>query len=305
MPAAGPFRILPYSAIVGQKQLKLGLQLAFIEPAIGGLLISGQRGTAKSTAVRAFAQMMYDALPTTLPLNASEDRVVGDFKVKDLVEKGEVNEEQGILEKAHQNMLYIDEVNLLEEHLVDIILDVTATGILTVERNGQTKETPVKFTLVGTMNPEEGWLRPQLIDRFGLMVAVATEAELDTRMDILRTVLAFDAGGGEEIIEKAIIEDRKRKTVLLDARERLSKTAVPESELRRCVDLVHDFKIQGHRGEHVMVLAARAHAALRCAEGLDRPAEVTPSDVRAIARMALEHRRGGWDEQKDNPRLER
>jgi magnesium chelatase subunit I len=186
--------ILPYSRIVGQTKIKLALEIAYVAPQrLGGILISGQRGTGKSTAARAFAKMVYGELPVTLPINATEDRVVGGWKV-DALMKGDPQWQHGLLKKAGENrLLYIDEVNLLDDHIVNIILDVTSTGVLTVQRDGQDKE-PIKvaFTLVGTMNPEEGLLRPQLLDRFGLMVNVETEGEDRQRLQILNNVLEFE-----------------------------------------------------------------------------------------------------------------
>jgi magnesium chelatase subunit I len=166
--------ILPYSRIVGQQQIKLALEFAYVAPRIGGVLLSGERGTGKSTAVRAFSQMMYGCLPITLPINATEDRVVGGWKIEDLMQSRAVPQ-PGLLEEANGSSLYIDEVNLLDDHIVNIILDVTSTGVLVVQREGQSEQKRVNFTLVGTMNPEEGGLRPQLLDRFGLMVNVEAE----------------------------------------------------------------------------------------------------------------------------------
>jgi magnesium chelatase subunit I len=158
--------ILPYSRIVGQDEIKLALEIAYVAPQrLGGILISGQRGTGKSTAVRAFSRMVDNRLPVTLPINATEDRVVGGWKI-DALMQSKSEWQIGLLEEARDRLLYVDEVNLLDDHIVNIILDVTSTGVLVVQREGQNKE-PVKvpFTLVGTMNPEEGGLRPQLLDR--------------------------------------------------------------------------------------------------------------------------------------------
>src|ERR1044071_4339957 len=180
-----PIQVMPYSMMIGQKQLKLALELTYIAPRIGGVLLSGQRGTGKSTVVRAFSKMMYGELPVTIPINATEDRVVGGWEMNELF-KANLVPQKGLLQEADGKMLYIDEVNLLDDHIVNIILDVTSTGILVIEREGQdAKGIDVKFTLVGTMNPSEGGLRPQLLDRFGLMVDVMTESET-VRLDILQ-----------------------------------------------------------------------------------------------------------------------
>src|SRR5712692_7411902 len=179
--------ILPYTQIVGQEKLKLALELAYIAPRIGGVLISGKRGTAKSTTVRAFASMMYEDLPVTIPINATEDRVVGGWDIKELM-SGKTVKQPGLLQEADEKLLYIDEVNLLDDHIVNIILDVTSTGKLVIQREGLDEQHDVRTTLVGTMNPEEGGLRPQLLDRFGLMVAVEGETSRDRRLAILDTV---------------------------------------------------------------------------------------------------------------------
>src|SRR5216683_574163 len=153
MSESSAIHILPYTCIVGQEQLKLALELAYIAPRIGGVLISGERGTGKSTTVRAFAHMVYGGLPVTIPINATEDRVVGGWKIKELM-SGNAEPQEGLLEEANGRLLYVDEVNLLDDHIVNIILDVTATGVLVVQREGQHFQKQVQFILVGTMNPE-------------------------------------------------------------------------------------------------------------------------------------------------------
>jgi magnesium chelatase subunit I len=297
-------KILPYSLIVGQKQLKLALELAYIAPRIGGVLLSGQRGTGKSTAVRAFTQMMYAGLPVTLPINATEDRVVGGWQIDKLMQS-QLEPQPGLLTDADGSLLYIDEVNLLDDHIVNIILDVTSTGILEVQRDGQNKQLSVSFTLVGTMNPEEGGLRPQLLDRFGLMVSVTAEANEDERVKILQTVLEFDEAVTEfnklekdkkrkdvpetekklpPYINDALEEDKKRKNVLEKAREKFSSVTVPENIARNCVKLAAAVKAEGNRGDYTIALAARAYAALEDVE------EVTNEHVATVVQMALQHR---------------
>jgi magnesium chelatase subunit I len=211
--------ILPYSRIVGQEQIKLALEIAYVAPQrLGGVLISGQRGTGKSTAVRAFAQIVDGQLPVTLPINATEDRVVGGWKI-DALMRSESTWQPGLLEEANGRLLYVDEVNLLDDHIVNIILDVTSTGVLVVQRDGQNKQSEkVAFTLVGTMNPEEGGLRPQLLDRFGLMVSVAAETDAEKRLAILQNVLAFDQAiaaleqtGASEWLDRARQQDQQEK----------------------------------------------------------------------------------------------
>ncbi|MBL1197854.1 MAG: AAA domain-containing protein [Nostoc sp. GBBB01] len=283
-------KILPYSLIVGQKQLKLALELAYIAPRIGGVLLSGQRGTGKSTAVRAFTRMMYAGLPVTLPINATEDRVVGGWQIDKLMQS-ELKPQPGLLTDADGSLLYIDEVNLLDDHIVNIILDVTSTGILEVQRDSQDKQLSVSFILVGTMNPEEGGLRPQLLDRFGLMVSVTAEANEDERVKILQTVLEFDkavtelkSGKSSSYINDALKEDQKRKDVLETAKKEFSFVKIPEKIARNCVKLAAAVKAEGNRGDYIIALAARAYAALQDVE------EVTNEHVATVVQMALQHR---------------
>ncbi|BAZ52102.1 magnesium-chelatase, subunit I [Nostoc sp. NIES-4103] len=278
--------ILPYTLIVGQEQLKLALELAYIAPRIGGVLLSGQRGTGKSTAVRAFSKMMSDKLPVTLPINATEDRVVGGWRIDKLMQS-KLEPQPGLLKDADGSLLYIDEVNLLDDHIVNIILDVTSTGVLEVQREGQNEQLSLCFTLVGTMNPEEGGLRPQLLDRFGLMVSVTAEKNEDERVKILQTVLEFDQAVTEsnsDYINKALEADKKRKKLLQTAKEKFYSVKMPENIARNCVKLAVDVKAEGNRGDYTVALAARAYAAL---QGME---EVTNEHVAAVAQLALQHR---------------
>lgn len=280
--------IMPYTQIVGQKQIKLALELAYIAPRIGGVLISGQRGTGKSTAVRAFSRMVYQRLPVTLPINATEDRVVGGWQIDQLM-KGEATWQPGLLEEANGTLLYVDEVNLLDDHIVNLILDVTSTGILVVQRDGGRREEPINFTLVGTMNPEEGGLRPQLLDRFGMMVNV--KAESDQRAEVLEAVLAFDSSlqskppssDANTRVQDANEEEHRRK--LEAARQKFPEVQISPAMIKKCVRVAAEFKAEGHRGDYVIAFAARAHAALR---GSSR---TTDKDIIAVAPLALPHRR--------------
>jgi magnesium chelatase subunit I len=251
----------------------------------------GQRGTAKSTAVRAFAHMIYERLPVTLPINATEDRVIGGWQIDELM-RGEAKPQPGLLEEANEKLLYIDEVNLLDDHIVNLILDVSSTGVLVIQREGMRDQKSVSFTLVGTMNPEEGSLRPQLLDRFGLMVSVTAEKDEATRGLILRTVMDFDhalaqikAGRQSKFIDRGRKQDKGRSKKLNEARDRFYQVDVPEQVAQACVSLAGEFNVEGHRGDYVMALAARALAAL---EG---EKQVNSAHLKKVAPLALQHRR--------------
>lgn len=280
--------ILPYNKVVGQESLKMALEIAYITGTrLGGVLISGHRGTGKSTTVRAFAKMMYDDLPVTLPINATEDRVVGGYKI-DALMKGNPEPQDGLLKDADGKILYIDEVNLLDDHIVNIILDTAASGHLSVQRQGiNIPDTETRFTLVGTMNPEEGHLRPQLRDRFGLMVHVITHPE--HRADILRTVLAFDtaltANSNVNFLKIGSQADGKIKRKLIQAREKQGSVTIPDVIAEQCIKLAEEFAAIGHRADFFLALAARAQAARLGA------AEVKPEHLCEVTPLVLTHRR--------------
>ncbi|MEK8017704.1 MAG: AAA family ATPase [Candidatus Parabeggiatoa sp.] len=283
-------QILPYSLIVGQETLKRALELAYIAPNLGGVLLSGHRGTGKSTAVRAFALMMYDRLPVTLPINVTEDRVVGGWDVDELM-RGKSEWQPGLLKKANGGMLYVDEVNLLDDHIVNIILDVTSTGVLEVQRDAKESQSEsIAFTLIGTLNPEEGSLRPQLIDRFGLMVHITTEEE--KRTELLETILKYDKARflqqqGQTVpwLEEAYQNNQARQKILKAAKNKLYDIKLPLPIKKSCIALAKEFKIEGHRSEYIIALAAQANAAL---EGVS---EVTAEQVKQVAALSLQHRR--------------
>jgi magnesium chelatase subunit I len=301
--------VLPYSRVVGQEQLKLALELNFIARGIGGVLISGQRGTAKSTAVRAFCLMMYDGLPVTLPINATDDRVVGGWRL-DALMRQKTTKQAGLLEMAGKHgLLYIDEVNLLDDHLVNIILDVTSTGILPVEREAISRQLQLDFALVATMNPEEGQLRPQLLDRFGLMVEVENEADAERRLEILDAVLQLDEARYKKEsspwLEAGREADLRYRRILEEARGRLYEVSA-EAIKPLCADIAAAFQAPGHRGDMVMALAARALAAR------EEAGEATAAHARVVAPLALRHRRPGtglggqsyWSDEEDGKTLD-
>lgn len=284
-------KILPYTLLVGQEKLKLALELAYIAPRIGGVLLSGQRGTGKSTAVRAFSVMMEDKLPVTLPINATEDRVVGGWEINQLMES-KAKWQDGLLKEAKDKLLYIDEVNLLDDHVVNIILDVTSTGVLVVQREGKRIEEAVSFTLVSTMNPEEGGLRPQLLDRFGLMVEVKAQTGKKERIQILQTVMDWDKAMSDlsqdkssEYIEEAREKDKNYKLKLEQAKKHFSNTKISPEMIELCVKLTEAFEAEGNRGDYIMALASRAYAALHNAK------QVNIEHIQAIAQLVLSHRR--------------
>ncbi|MDQ0598156.1 magnesium chelatase subunit I [Streptomyces canus] len=284
--AGSGIHILPYSYVVGQAELKLALELNYIAPRIGGVLVSGQRGTAKSTVVRAFSLLTRGELPVTLPINATDDRVLGGWEL-DALMQGVARTQPGLLEEAgEKGMLYIDEVNLLDDHIVNIILDVVSTGVLSVQREAIDTVRSVSFGLVGTMNPEEGGLRPQLLDRFGLMVAVS-ELDQEARRAMVLAVLRFDDEAGTESswLADGIASDEALRERLDAARAAVQDVRLSEDIAKLCADVATQLRAVGHRGEVVTAWAARALAAF---EGTD---EVTPHHVRKVAPLSLRHRR--------------
>lgn len=290
-PDIGRPRILPYSWIIGQDDARTALELSFIEPRIGGVLISGQRGTAKSTVARSFNLMTTGNLPVTLPINATDDRIVGTLDVPALLE-GRWAERESLLEEAgSRKVLYVDEVNLLDDHIVNLLLDVVSTGQLVVAHAATERRVEVSFQLVGTMNPEEGSLRPQLLDRFGLLVEMVTETDIDVRALILERVLEFDQvcrTGPTKAYRLALRADRRRKDQLKGARVMITDGAVvlPDAVRVQCARVAAAIGAVGHRGDVTLARAALAFAARRGAD------VATAEDIRAVARFVLPHRRG-------------
>ena len=320
--AAKTRSVYPFSAIVAQEEMKLALILNVISSSIGGVLIMGHRGTGKSTVVRALADLLpeisvvsgcvyrcdpadeqslcdacWEAIGSRtklrrqkspvpvvdLPLGATEDRVCGTIDIEQALRSGVKRFEPGLLARANRGFLYIDEVNLLEDHLVDLLLDVAATGVNKVERESISVEHPARFVLIGSGNPEEGELRPQLLDRFGLYVEVKTEDDLDRRVEIVERREAFERNPESFRIKFADEQEQLRRKITR-AHKNFTNVKVERRLLRDIAQLCSELKVDGHRGELTITRAARALAAL---EGRKK---VTEDDVRRVAVMSLRHR---------------
>ena len=322
----------PFSAIVGQDQMKQAMILTAIDPTIGGVLVFGDRGTGKSTAVRALAALLpeisvIDGCPVNsefsrevpgwaqnvsktsvmrqtpvvdLPLGVSEDRVTGALDIERALTKGEKAFQPGLLARANRGYLYIDEVNLLEDHIVDLLLDVAQSGENLVEREGLSIRHAAKFVLVGSGNPEEGELRPQLLDRFGLSVEVSSPADIEQRVSVIERRDAFERNP-KKFIQKWAPEEAKVRNAILAARAALKSIKSPKKILRDCAELCVNLGADGLRGELTLLRASRALAAY---EG--KPA-VENTHLRAIAPLALSHRlrRDPLDEAGSGARVER
>ena len=309
----------PFSAIVAMDDMRLALILNAISPAIGGVLVRGEKGTAKSTAVRALtavlppleavdgcrfscdpaspdpqcpdgphpdkpAALKRNARLVELPVGATDDRLTGSLDVGRALTEGVTSFSPGLLAAAHRGVLYVDEVNLLHDHLVDLLLDAAALGTSYVERDGVSVRHQARFLLVGTMNPEEGELRPQLLDRFGLTVEAAAPGEPKTRAEVVRRRLAFDAD--PEMFSARFADDEaKLADAIGAARERLAHVVLSDEALEKIAAVCASFGVDGLRADIVIARTAAAHAAWRDAE------TVTREDIRAAARLALPHRR--------------
>ena len=273
----------PLTALVGQPTLQLALQLAAIDPGIGGVLISGPRGTAKSTAARALAALLPDAPFVNLPLAASLEQLVGSLNIEDVLRDGSVRLQPGLLARAHQGVLYVDEVNLLPDALIDALLDAAASGVHTLERDGISQQHAARFVLVGTMNPEEGELRPQLLDRFGLSVALTNPDSAAQRSAILRARLRFDADPAGFAAQHEPAQQALRHA-LIAARAALAQLDWPDAVLHHAAERAMAAGVDGMRADLVLLRAARALTAL---QGRDA---VTCADVDAVAELALAHR---------------
>lgn len=274
----------PFSAIVGQEDMKMALALVAVQPRIGGVLILGERGTAKTTAVRALPGILGGSRRVVeLPLNATEDRVVGTLHVGALMKTGEREFVPGVLAEADGHILYVDEINLLEDHIVDLLLDAAATGMCHIEREGISQTYPARFVLVGTMNPEEGTLRPQLLDRFGLSVKVGASLNTEQRLELVRRQIAFE-NNPAAFCAKFAEEEQAWAQRIEHAQEHYAQVEFPDSIARFAAGLCSQVSVDGYRADITTMRAARAYAAL---EGRD---VVTEEDVLAAARFVLPHR---------------
>lgn len=330
--------IYPFTAIVGQEEMVLALVLNAINPRIGGVLIQGERGTAKSTAVRALAALLPKiqviqncrfgchphhpsswcsecneraiagekliwierATPfVNLPISATEDRVLGTLDIEKAIKLGTRAFETGVLAEANRGLLYIDEVNLLDDHVVDLLLDVAAMGVNIIEREGISFSHPARFMLVGTMNPEEGNLRPQLIDRFGLSVTVKSITDIKRRILILQRVLEFETNPHQfhQIWGNC---EKNLSNRIMRAQQLLPRVKITHDNLEKIAEVTSQFKIEGHRADLVIQKTAVAHAVFNNRTHLE------PSDILVAAQLALPHRlkRKPFDEPLVLPALE-
>lgn len=277
-------RPYPFSALIGQESLQQALLLVAVDPGIGGVLVSGPRGTAKSTAARALAELLPEGRLVTLPLGASEERLIGTLDIDEVLRGGSVKFAPGLLALAHDGVLYVDEVNLLADTLADALLDAAASGVNVVERDGVSHSHPARFVLIGTMNPEEGELRPQLLDRFGLMVELDNCFDSEVRQRIVRARLAFDAD--PDVFRQSYADEQQSLARRIrEAREMLPALsfddAVHADVSARCIAAAVD----GMRADLVMLRAARALAAI------DGAVKVTTQHVARVAEAVLTHRR--------------
>src|SRR5262249_38198702 len=279
----------PFSAVVGQEELKLALLLTAVDPTIGGVLIKGDRGTAKTTIARGLAALLppkadgASAPFVELPLGATEDRVVGSLDVSKALRDGHTQLRSGVLARANGGVLYVDEVNLLPDHLVDLLLDAAASGWVTVERDGVSAGEPARFVLVGTMNPEEGDLRPQFLDRFGLSVQVRGLDTQELRMAAVSKRLEFDANP-TAVVAAARAAENALHQAIVDARARLGLLPVTGAHLAMVTTICSEQSLDGIRGDLTIIKTARALAAW------EKATEIGADHIRRAAAFALPHR---------------
>lgn len=309
--------IFPFTAIVGQEEMKLALELNVIDPKIGGVMIMGDRGTGKSTTIRAIADLLpeieiikddpfnlhpddanlinqnpveknfeisYIKIPMVdLPLGATEDRVCGTIDIEKALTEGVKAFEPGLLAKANRGILYVDEVNLLDDHLVDILLDSAASGWNTVEREGISIRHPAQFVLVGSGNPEEGELRPQLLDRFGMHAEIRTVKDPDLRVKIVEERTLFDSDP-QAWVKKYEVEQETLKQKIIEAQQLLAKVQIDYDLRVKISKVCSELDVDGLRGDIVTNRAAKAYAAL------EKRTQVTVTDIEKVIALCLRHR---------------
>ena len=313
--------LYPFTAIVGQEKMKEALILNIINPSLGGILIRGEKGTAKSILVRALANLLAEREENScefhcepdkiddycpqcnekylkgekiekhkstmkvinLPISATEDRVVGTLDIEHAIKTGEKKFEKGLLAQSNRNILYVDEINLLDDHIVDVLLDSAAMGVNTIEREGISYSHPAKFVLVGTMNPEEGDLRPQLLDRFGLVVDVIGERETSKRVEVIKRRLDFEAEP-EKFIKKYLVEEEELKNRIENSKKRLNNIKCSDEIYELAAKISIALNVDGHRADIAVVKTAITIAAFENRE------EVIKEDMLRAAVLALPHR---------------
>lgn len=313
--------LYPFTAIVGQEKMKEALILNIINPSLGGILIRGEKGTAKSILVRALANLLAEREENScefhcepdkideycpqcnekylkgekiekhkstmkvinLPISATEDRVVGTLDIEHAIKTGEKKFEKGLLAQSNRNILYVDEINLLDDHIVDVLLDSAAMGVNTIEREGISYSHPAKFVLVGTMNPEEGDLRPQLLDRFGLVVDVIGERETSKRVEVIKRRLDFEAEP-EKFIKKYLVEEEELKNRIENSKKRLNNIKCSDEIYELVAKISIALNVDGHRADIAVVKTAITIAAFENRE------EVIKEDILRAAVLALPHR---------------
>lgn len=311
--------IYPFTAIVGQEDMKLALILNLINPALGGVLIRGEKGTAKSTAVRGLCNLLeevaviggckfhcrpgllplceecekkaddeleivsYKRRVVELPISATEDRVVGALNIEQAIKKGEKVFEPGILAEANGNILYVDEINLLDDHIVDVLLDSAAMGVNTVEREGVSYSHPSRFVLVGTMNPEEGDLRPQLLDRFGLVVEISGEQDIEKRSELIRRRMEFERSP-EDFIRRFGEDEKALREKIKEAQELLPEIGIGDECYLDAAKIGAALHVDGHRADITLIKTAQTMAAFAGEKKVNR------RHIMEAAKMVLPHR---------------
>lgn len=300
----------PFSAIIGQEEMKLALQLNIIDPKIGGVMIMGDRGTGKSTTIRALVDLLpnisvikndpfntnpYDFLDSNfevesiktpmveLPLGATEDRVCGTLNIKEILSGGTNTFEPGLLARANRGLLYVDEINLLDDHLVDILLDSAASGWNTIEREGISIKHPARFILIGSGNPEEGELRPQLLDRFGMHAEIRTIIDPLLRVKVVEERIQFDANP-QAWLEKYTLQQEEVQKKIIKAKELLPKVHISNEDQIKISQICSTLGVEGLRGDLTCTRAAKALAAFELRE------IVSKDDIERIIVLCLRHR---------------